>query len=330
MRALRFHGPGDLRIEEVPDPRPAPGEVVVTVAAAGVCGSDLHFLDGSARTSHVPITLGHEVAGTLDGKPVAVELGAACGDCRRCAEGRPNLCERASVPGLHRDGGLADAVAVAGESVVPIPVGVNAAAAATAVDAGTTAYHALHRRAAVASDEAVLVIGAGGLGTYGIQFARLMGAEPVIVADTDPGALERATALGADETVLVEPERSVGRIVKMLTDGGVDVAIEFVGLAATVDAAIKSLRPGGRAVAVGVGIEPITTLPPVLWSNNEYTLTGSYGGLPGDAGRVMDLLASGDLKPPPVATLTLDEAAPVIVDVAAGRASLPGRPMVIL
>ncbi len=328
MRALRFHGAGQLRLEQVPEPDASPDVVVITVTACGVCGSDLHFLDGTATTARVPITLGHEVAGTIrspgpsglePGTPVVATVGDSCGGCRRCIEGRPNLCERVAVLGIHVDGGLADAIAVGPAAVVPIPRGLSPIAAATAVDAGATAFHAVTRTAGVRKGDTVLIIGIGGLGGYGVQMARSAGAGAVIAADVDEQALVRAKSLGADETILIEPKGSLGRAVKLMTDGGVDVAIEFVGRASTVDAAVKSLRPGGRAVAVGVGSEPITMIPPVLWSNNEYTLSGSYGSLPGDAESVLAGLASGALQPPPMSEVSLDEAAAVILAMSRGE-----------
>lgn len=338
MRALRFHGHDDLRLEELPDASPATGEVLVAVAACGVCGSDLHFLDGSARTAHVPITLGHEVAGVVaasdhpgwpEGRPVLVTAGGFCGECRRCREGRPNLCEVAAVLGITFDGGLADLLAVPTAMLIPRPPGVTPAIAATAVDAGATAHHAVLRRGRVAAGDAVAIIGIGGLGGYAVQIARHLGAGPVIAVDADPAALVRARALGADELVEAAPGASVGRAVKLLTDGGVDVALEFVGRASTVDAAVKCLRPGGVAVAVGVGTEPLATLPPVLWSNHEYTLTGSYGSLPGDAEAVLGGLADGTLVPPPIETAPLGEAAPLIRAMARGERTVAGRLVVI-
>ena len=338
MRALRFHGPGRLALEEVAEPAAGNGEAIVAVTACGVCGSDLHFLDGTARTGYVPITLGHEVAGTIRhpgvsglaaGTAVVVVVGTHCGSCRRCAEGRFNLCERMAVIGIDRDGGLADAVTVPGSALVPIPASLDPRDAATAVDAGATAYHAVTRTARLVAGETALVIGVGGLGGYAVQIARNQGAAMVVAADVDAAALERAAALGADETVLIEPEVSVGRQVKLLTDGGVDVAFEFVGKAATVDAAIKSLRPGGRAIAVGVGVEPLVTLPPVLWSNSEYQLRGSYGSLPGDTEAILAALAAGSLLAPPSRTVPLQEAAAVILDLSHGRRPSGGSRLMV-
>jgi len=331
VRALRLHGPGDIRLDEVAPPDAS--SVVIEVSACGVCGSDVHFVDGSARTGHLPITLGHEVAGTILSAPgtdlalgaeVVAEVGRFCLSC----PGRPNLCERARGLGIHVDGGFADLVAVPIESVVARPPQVSVAAAATAVDAGATALHAIRRRARIESGESVLVIGAGGLGTYGIQFAQLAGAAAVIVADTDAMALARAADLGVDETILVEPGASTGRRVKMLTDGGVDAAIEFVGSASAVDAAVKSIRPGGRAVVVGVGIEPVVSLPVVLWSNNEYSLLGSYGSLPGDTELVLEALANESVIAPNTIDVALADGADLLAELAAGERTGPERPMI--
>jgi propanol-preferring alcohol dehydrogenase len=337
MRALRFHGVGDLRLEDVPEPTADAGEGVVRVEVCGVCGSDLHFLDGTARTAHTPITLGHEIAGVIEspdlpawpaGKPVLVAAGGYCGHCPRCLEGRMSLCERSEVMGIDVDGGLADLVRVRADMLIPRPPGLAADIAATAVDAGATAYHAVTRRAGVAGGHSVAIIGVGGLGGYALQIARNLGAGPVIAADIDADRLEEARRLGADEVVLIEAGSSLGRQMKLLTNGGVDAALEFVGRASTVDAAVKCLRPGGIAVAVGVGTEPLVTLPPVLWSNHEYTLAGSYGSLPGDAEAVLAGLEAGTLLPPPIEETPLDRAAEIIVAAARGERRIVGRLMV--
>jgi propanol-preferring alcohol dehydrogenase len=239
------------------------------------------------------------------------------------------ICERLAMTGIDFDGGLAEQVVVPGNAVLARPEAMTAEVAATAVDAGATAFHAVVCRARIQPGETVLIIGAGGLGSYGIQIARARGAAPVIVADSEPGALERARHLRADETILVEAGASIGRAAKLLTGGGVDAAIEFVGKAATLDAAIKSLRPGGRAVAVGVGMEPLTTLPPVLWARNEYELLGSFGSHRRDVEQVLDWLADGTLQAPVLERIPLEGADRVIVAQAAGDRPSTGRLMVI-
>ncbi len=327
MRALRFHGPGDLRLERVAAPAPGDGEVEVRVTACGICDSDLRFVDGSVRPGTVPLTLGHEIAGLVgssrdprwrEGDPVLVTPSRPCGRCRRCRDGRPNLCAALVTLGVDVDGGLADAVVVPGGALLSLPPGVAPSVGALAMDAGVAAYHAVARRAGVAAGDAVAIFGAGGRGALGLQIAKLLGAAPVVVVDTDPEALAAAAALGADETLLRTPDTPPGRGVKLLTEGGVDVAVEFTGEAASLDAAAKSLRPGGVAVAAGIGGDRLTTLPSVLWAVNEYELRGSFGGLAADADRVLAWLADGTLVPPPIATVALQGAAARITGPPAG------------
>ncbi len=338
IRALRFHGPSDLRSETVTLPELQPGEVMVEVDACGVCGSDLHFLDGSARTGHIPVTLGHEIAGRIEvsrdpawqpGTAVVVAAGISCGTCPRCLEGREMVCERVAMTGIDFDGGLAERVLVPGAALLRRPAELSAPVAATAVDAGATAYHAVACRAALGPGRSVLVMGVGGLGSFGVQIAKALGAAPIIAADRDPAALQRARSQGADETVLVEDGISVGRSVKLLTDGGADAAVEFVGRSATVDACVKSIRRGGTAVVVGIGIEPLETLPPVLWATNEYALLGSFGAHRRDVEQVLGWLVDGTLQPPPLEVIPFEGAEQMIMALAAGERTSEGRLMVV-
>jgi D-arabinose 1-dehydrogenase-like Zn-dependent alcohol dehydrogenase len=328
VRAIRYHGGPTLRLEDI-DPRPqAPGEVTVNVVACGVCGSDLHFLDGTAHPSRTPITLGHEIAGVVavsdeatwaPGALVVVAAGVSCEQCRRCREGRFNLCEHVQMTGIDFDGGWAEQIVVPARALIPRPVDLDPAAAAVAADAGATAFNAIARRGEVKAGTGVAIIGIGGLGSFATQIAKLLGAAPIVAIDVDTEALELATALGADEVIDATAVESVGREVKLLTEGGVGVAAEFVGAAATVDAAVKSLRRGGIAIAAGIGNQPLVTIPPTLWAMSEYELRGSFGSLPGDTELVLEWLAAGDLQPPPLRRVRLDEAADTITAAAAGN-----------
>ncbi len=332
--SLRFHGVGDLRDEALELPDLAADEVLIRVQACGVCGSDYHFLDGSARTGVLPVTLGHEVAGEVaasqdprweQGSPVAVLAGISCGTCRMCEADREELCERLRMTGIDFDGGLATHMIVPGSALLRAPESISPDVAAIAVDAGATAYHATVCRAGVRSGDTVLVIGAGGLGSFALQLAKQRGAAPVIVADRDENALERARDLGADEVILAEEGVSVGREAKLLTSGGVDVALEFVGRASTVDAAVKALRPGSAATVAGIGREQLVTLPPVLWATNEYALVGSFGSHRRDAERVLEMLAEGTLREPVTEPVSYEEARERILSAAAGSPPPAGR-----
>ncbi|MFQ5699128.1 MAG: zinc-binding dehydrogenase, partial [Myxococcota bacterium] len=265
MRAARFHGPGlPIRIEEVPYPEPGPGEAVVRVKACGICGSDLHFLDGLPTLIPPPLTLGHEPAGeieslgagTSDWKPgdrVALHLGPGCGQCRACRSDHPSCCSSLQAPGLTLDGAFAEAVRVPTACLVRIPEGVPFDVAAVATDCVATPYHALTCRATLHHGERVAIIGLGGLGGQALSLARALGAAQTIAVDVSTAALERATSHGATDTLLATGEEDVAARVLELSEGGVDVALECVGKPDTVAIAAGSLHPGGRLVIIGVG-----------------------------------------------------------------------------
>jgi len=159
MQAARLYGPGtEIKIEEVPYPVPGPGDVVVRVAACGICGSDVHFLEGMPVPAGLPFTLGHEPAGIVEtigvgvrdwqpGDRVALHLGAGCGTCRVCVSGHPNCCPHLVAPGLHIDGAFAEAIRVPAGTLVRVPDGVSLVAAAVSTDCVASPYHALACRA---------------------------------------------------------------------------------------------------------------------------------------------------------------------------------------
>ena len=313
MRAARFHGREiGIRIEEVTYPVPGPGEVVVRLAACGICGSDVHFLEGMPVPGGLPITLGHEPAGVVEtvgsgvrnwrpGDRVAVHLGVGCGTCRVCVSGHPNCCPQLVAPGLHIDGAFAEAVRVPAGALVRVPDGVSLAAAAVSTDCVATPYHALKCRAGLRAGERVAVIGCGGLGGQAVRLARVLGAAQVVAVDVSPVALERAARAGATDTIAVPPGDDGVAAVRDVTGGGADVVIECVGTPATVAAGVRALLPGGRLVAVGVGmLPPGIDLPQAIFALQELAVLGSFGSHPHDleeifrleATRVIDIEAS--------------------------------------
>lgn len=310
MRAARLHRvasadqPWHVQVDDVPVPHPGPGELLVEVRACGVCASDLHVAQGVTPNGQaLPLTLGHEAAGVIaavgagiddwqPGDRVAVLPGRPCGHCGYCVAGRDNLCPNAGVLGVDADGALATFVLADPTLVVPIPIEVSYEHAALATDAVATPYHAL-KRAGVAEGAVAAIIGLGGLGMHAILLAKLAGMH-VIGIDVDPAQLERAQEWGADE-VIDARDGSPSRRVRELTGGGADRALEFVGTAATVDQAVKSVAPGGRAVAVGLSAEALTTMPVSLFVSQERELVGSFGATAQDLGEVFDLLEQGRL-----------------------------------
>ena len=277
MRAARFHGAHDVRIEEVERPaEPGPGEVLVRIATAGICGSDgleyrmgpvlVHPLDEPHPvTGHVgPITLGHEFAGEIvavgpgvrhlvEGTLVACGAGMSCGACAPCRAGRTNLCTTYATIGFHADGGLAELC------LAPADICFDAGSYGLSADAAALAQPmaiAVHagRRGRVTAGETVVIIGAGGIGCF-LTFATSAWGAQVIVGDLDEERLEIASALGASQTIKLGGE---ARLERVLSEAGIapDVVFEVSGSATALEQAVAVAPRGGRLVVVGVQKTP--------------------------------------------------------------------------
>ncbi len=294
----------DVRLDEVPVPRPGPGEVLVEVLACGVCASDLHVVTGVTPAGELPQILGHEAVGDVAavgegvddwmvGDRVLVLPAWPCGRCPYCLGGRENLCRALAVPGVDVDGAQAGFTLADARALTHVPRDVPATQAAILVDAVATPYHAL-KRAGVTQGSTVAIVGLGGLGMHAIQLARLAGAATIVGVDIDPVNLERATAWGADAVVDASDGKPARRV-RELTEGGVEKSIEFVGRNESIDQAIKMLAPGGRAVVVGLTPERLETLPSALLVSNELEVVGSFGSTMQDVDELVDLLDAGRL-----------------------------------
>jgi propanol-preferring alcohol dehydrogenase len=306
MRAARFHGVGSpIKIEEVPYPEPGPDEVVVRVAACGVCGSDLHFLEGLPVPGPLPMILGHEPAGVVErigkqvrgwapGDRVALSIGEGCGTCRTCRSGQPNSCASLQVPGLHMDGAFAEAVRVAAASLVAVPDKVSLGAAAVATDCVASPYHGLTCRGGLGPGERVAIIGVGGLGGQAVALARALKAGMIIAIDTSQTALERASRSGATHAILTAPGKDPAAEILEITDGGADLVVECVGAPDAVALGTQALRPGGRLVLVGVSMEPPRIdLPQAMFAVRELTVLGSFGSHKKDLVEILDMQSVG-------------------------------------
>lgn len=307
MKAARFydiHTP--LKIEEIPTPEPGHCEVVVEVAACGLCGSDIHIaIEGILKPPYIPITLGHEPAGTIAkvgpgvdrwkiGERVCVMPGLSCGECINCLDGRESACLKAGLTGFTTEGALAQFIKIPADHLARLPDNVPFEHGAIITDAVATPYHAITRRGRLKAGEKVAVIGCGGLGIHAVQIARLCGAAIIVAIDTSPVALDRSHEVGATHIVDAS-QGNAHRLVRDITDGGVDLAVECIGHSHTLDQAIKCLRKGGRAVTVGLSSEKIETVPPTIFTWCEYSLIGSYGYDRLDIPRLLTLASSGKL-----------------------------------
>lgn len=262
MRAARYYPQeGDLRVEDVPRPDVGPGEVLVEVAGCGLCHSDLHVMDGDMPLLE-PRVLGHEVAGTVaetgrgvaldEGTDVAVFGGWGCRSCRVCARGEDQLCNLTDWLGIGHDGGYAEYVRVPTEKyLVPLD-GLDPVEAAPLTDAALTPYRTVERAKPLTPADTVVVLGVGGLGGFGVQFARLTGAR-VVAVDVTAAKCDRAARLGAHETVNAS-ETSVPAAVRDATDGrGATAVLDFVGTDETLQWASNCLATDGRLVLAGIG-----------------------------------------------------------------------------
>jgi 2-desacetyl-2-hydroxyethyl bacteriochlorophyllide A dehydrogenase len=282
MTCAVWRGIDDLRVDRVPLPEPRGREVLVEVAACGVCGTDLHLVDGSITLYRPPRVLGHETAGTVVavgpevrsirvGTPVAIDPSLPCGACFFCREAQPYMCTD-RTPAF---GGFAEYLAVPEQTVHPLPDGLPLEHGALA-EPLSCCLHALelaHPRAG----GTVAVVGAGTIGLLLLQLARRSGAVLVTVSEPDPARRELALRLGADLVVDPRTEDPRERLLAATGGIGVDCAFEAVGSAATAQAAIALPRRGGTVVLVGVApTSAEITLRPYELFERGLTLRASF------------------------------------------------------
>jgi len=307
MKAVRYHGPHvSFRLEDVPLPEPGPGEVRVRVEAAGVCHTELHFESGLLDLGIAPVTMGHEIAGTVDavgsgvterrpGDRVILYYYTGCGACEWCARGEENLCPtpRAEL-GFISDGGYAEYVVVRERNAVPIPESLSFADAAPIGCGVTTALHAC-ALANVGAGDTVAVYGMGGVGYGLVQIARLRGAR-VIGIGRSSEKLALATELGADAVVNASQVADVAAELRQLTDGrGADVVFELVATAETMAASTAMLARRGRLVFVGYSPDSFT-VHPIQLVVLEAQVLGSVGNTLTELEEAVRLVAGGKVR----------------------------------
>jgi threonine dehydrogenase-like Zn-dependent dehydrogenase len=260
MRVAVFYGKHDLRVEDMPLPRPAAGEVLIRIEVCGACHTDLAILEGAYPVRSLPTPIGHEYAGTVvelgegvsnsrTGDRVTVLVAAGCGRCYLCRRGLEHLC---ATP-LARRGGYMEFAAVPERQVYRLPTGVSALAGSMSEPLGVC-LHAVER-ARVAPGDTVVVVGAGPIGLTVVQVARLAGAKTVVLSEPNESRRELGGKLGA--TLLVDPRReSLAEAVADVTEGvGADSVLETVGLVPTLEESPRLVRRGGTAVIVGVSAQ---------------------------------------------------------------------------
>ena len=319
MRAavLRDHDEG-LRVETIRTPRPKAGEVLIKVAACGLCHSDLHVI-GGAIAFPLPAVLGHEVTGTLVevGQNVAGGFLMPCGQCDACASGHDELCgpffdlnrlkgllydgttRLATLEGdpisMYSMGGLAEYAVVPSTSVTPVPERIDLVPAAILGCAAMTGYGAVRRGADLRFGETVAVIATGGVGTNIVQIARAFGAAQVIAIDVSDDKLAPMPGYGATAVVNSVTHDAREEVLRLTGGTGVDVAFEALGIPATWKTALDVLADGGRMVPIGLGAGVQTAEVEINRTvRRSQSILGSYGARTRqDLPAVVDLAARG-------------------------------------
>lgn len=332
-----------LELQERPTPQPKPNEVLVRIAAAGVCHSDLHIHEGfydlgggrrllnAERGVYPPKTLGHEIAGTVEaigndvtgvsvGDGVAVYPWIGCGTCDACALGDEQNCPSPSTLGIFHDGGYSTHVVVPNAKYcVPLD-GIAPEVAALYTCSGITTFHALRKfDEAILKSEPVLIIGAGGLGMMALTILKGMGGYGAIVADLDESKRQAALANGALAAVDPRDDEVLAQIKKLTPSGrGLRMAIDLVGNPDTLQLAVDSMVKGATVVAVGLMGGEFSIPTPYL-PMRALVLAGSYVGSLQDLRDLMALVRENNVPPPPIEKHPLDDAQKVLDALRGGK-----------
>jgi len=308
MVAARYHGPAaELTLESLAVPRPGPGEALLRVLAAGLCHTDLQFLDGAINYGVIPVTLGHEIAGEVTelgagvtrfqaGERVVGSYPSPCGECHWCATGQGQICPNAGPQiGFSADGGFAEFVKVPARNLVRSPSGLGAAEAAVMACSGASAYHAIVGIGGPKAGDTVVVYGVGGVGLMAIQLARLAGARPIALGRS-AAKLALAAELGAEPAIDVQRQDPVGAVFATTGGEGADIVLDLVGTRAAMADALAMLRRRGRLVCFGYSGEHLE-VDPLRLLLKELQIRSAVGNTVEELKAVLALAAEGRIKP---------------------------------
>jgi D-arabinose 1-dehydrogenase-like Zn-dependent alcohol dehydrogenase len=326
MRVVQVSEPGgDFELVERDVPTPAAGEALVRVHACGICHSDGLVKEGGFPGITYPAVPGHEIAGAIAGLGEGVRgwtvgqrvgvgwFGGNCGYCRPCRHGEPMFCENMGIPGITEDGGYADYVVVRSNAMALMPDELGAEDAAPLLCAGLTTYNALRHSGARGGD-LVAILGIGGLGHLGVQFARKLGYNTVAIARGREKE-ELARRLGAHhyiDSTAQDPSEELAQL------GGARVILATVTSTAAMAAVAGGLGIRGRLVVVGAAMEPMN-LPPAMLISGDKSIAGHASGTSGDSEDTLAFSALADVRPM-VETLPLERAAEAYERMMSGEA----------
>ncbi len=324
-------------------PTPEGSQVLLKVTHCGVCHSDVHLHDGHfdlgggnkldvSKGRKLPFTLGHEIEGEVvavgpdvSGVAVGDQRVAfpwiGCGDCPTCNRGEEHLCNRPQNLGIQVAGGYSTHAMVPNPKYLLDYTGVPEGLAATYMCSGLTAYSALKKFGDISSEERVAVVGLGGVGMMGLQFAKTMFEAAPLGVDVDENKLQAAMGAGAHAVYNPKDEEAIKKLLAD-TDGGVPAAVDFVGSEASLKFATSIVRKGGRVVVVGM-FGGGFSMPIPMFPMRAITIGGSYVGSLDETKEMMALVQSGKIDPIPVEARPLDQATKSLDDLRNG--SIMGR-----
>lgn len=304
MKAAVLTEPGVMpTVQEVPTPVAGPDQVLIKVAACGVCHTDLHYIEHGVPTfKPPPVILGHEASGTVAAvgdRVEDLELGTrvlapavvSCGQCTYCRDGRENICSSMVMFGNHVDGAYAEYFLAPAKDIFELPESVPLEEGAVIADAVSTPYHAVVNRGRVRPGDVVVVFGCGGVGINAIQIAAMCGAR-VVAVDISDKKLEWAKKFGASECINASEHERVSKTIRSLTGGGADVVFEVIGRPETIESAFDCVRTGGRLVVVGYTNKPVS-LSAAKIMFREIDVLGSLGCRCVDYPRIIQMCADG-------------------------------------
>jgi len=309
MRAVRLVQTGQrLQDADVAIPEIGASEILIRVAAAGICHSDAHYRGGVSKIDNLPVTLGHEVAGHVErvgeevtnvavGDRVCLHYLVHCGSCEFCARGLEQFCRSGQMIGKHCDGGYAEFIKVPARNAFALPDEISFEVGAIMMCSSATALHALNK-ACLKRGESLAIFGFGGLGFSALQLARALDCSDIYVVEINPvklAAVRMHQAIAIDATARDPVER-----IKEATNGrGVDVSLELIGTAQTMRQAIQCLGVLGRAALVGLTTESMSILPYAELINKEVEIVGVSDHLATEIPTVIEFARNGKLRFPP-------------------------------
>jgi 6-hydroxycyclohex-1-ene-1-carbonyl-CoA dehydrogenase len=315
MKAAIFYEPNQpLKIEEVETPKIGPHEILVKIAACGVCNTDLHYIDHGVPTfKKPPMILGHEPSGIVEeagaevknfkpGDRVLIPPVFSCGYCDNCRLGRENICFNMVMLGNHIDGAFAEYTKVPAKDCQYLPEELPIQESSIIADAISTPYHAVKNRAQVKPGDSVVVFGCGGVGINVVQVAAAAGGS-VIAVDIVDNKLEVAKKLGAQRTINAsgKEDKELIKEIRALTAGGADVAIEAIGNPKTIELASNCVKAGGLHCQIGYTHHNVPINAGRLMFR-EIEIKGSLGCRPVDYPKIIEMVKTGKIQLKPVVT----------------------------